>query len=121
MTQHSLTQDPWTVADGPEFGWIPVSPLSHIDRAADAMQAIARVVGNCVRDTDTADKQSLDDWTVAALMGGVESLCEHVSALVDQMMSSVESHAQEPRRPCPWRRVLASAKTGIQTGATRGA
>lgn len=95
MTEHYLAQDPWAVADRPEFGWMPLTPLQHTERAADAIHAIARLIGNSVRDTNTPHRQALDAWTVAALMGGVESPCDHLNSLADQMMASVESHARE--------------------------
>ena len=85
MQSHPLTQNPWSVDTDLELGSVPLAHLHHINRARCAIEAIARMVGNSASEPDATGSQPLDAWTVVALMGGVESLCDHVSSLTDAM------------------------------------
>ncbi|MBD9423086.1 hypothetical protein IB259_27790 [Achromobacter sp. ACM04] len=93
MQSHPLTQNPWSVDTDPEFGSIPLAHLYYIDRARHAIEAIARMVGNSASEPDATGSQPLEAWTVAALMGGVESLCDHVSRLTDAMLEQTRTGA----------------------------
>ncbi|WP_447917188.1 hypothetical protein [Achromobacter aegrifaciens] len=91
MQSHPLTQNPWSVDTDPEFGSIPLAHLRYIDRARHAIEAIARMVGNSASEPDATGGQPLDAWTVAALMGGVEGLCDHLATLTDAMLAQARS------------------------------
>ncbi len=91
MTQHPLTQNPWTIETDPELGLVALSHLHALDRARYAIEAIARLVGNSASEPDATGAQPLDAWTVAALMGGVESLCDHFGSLTDAMLEQARS------------------------------
>ncbi|QRI93009.1 hypothetical protein JQN63_14500 [Delftia lacustris] len=99
MSHHPLTLDPWTVDALPEFGCVPLVALARLERGMDAIQAIARLVGNNARNPE-AQAAALDDWTIGALMGGLESLSDHLHDLADTMMASVELHAREAANTC---------------------
>ncbi|CAB3819701.1 hypothetical protein LMG26854_01399 [Achromobacter aegrifaciens] len=86
MQSHPLTQNPRSVDTDPELGSVPLAYLHHIDRARYAIEAIARMVGNSASEPYATGSQPLDAWTVAALMGGVEGLCDQVSSLTDAML-----------------------------------
>jgi len=95
MTQHSLTQDPWFVDTNPELGLVPLSHLYNIDRARYAIASIARLVGNSASEPDATGAQPLDAWTVAALLGGVEGLCEHMGLMTEAMLETARACAQD--------------------------
>ena len=95
MTQHSLTQDPWFVDSNPELGLIPLSHLYNIDRARYAIASIARLVGNSASEPDATGAQPLDPWTVTALLGGVEGLCEHMGVMTEAMLETARACAQD--------------------------
>jgi len=95
MTQHPLTHNPWSVDTNPEHGLVPLSHLYNIDRARYAIASIARLVGNSASEPDATGGQPLDAWTVSALMGGVEGLCDHVGAMTDAMLESARTCAQD--------------------------
>ena len=86
MQSHPLTQNPWSIPTDPELGLIPLAPLHHIDRARNAIETIARMVGNSASEPDATGSQPLDAWTVATLLGGVESLCDHIGTLTESML-----------------------------------
>ncbi len=86
MLHHPLTQDPWSIDTDRESGPVSLSHLHQIDRTRYAIQTIARMVGNSASEPDATGSPPLDAWSVAALMGGVEGLCEHVATLTDAML-----------------------------------
>lgn len=88
MTRHSASPVPRIVADSPESGGQPLASLRQIERAGAAMHAIARLVGNSVRDPNAPGSVPLDNRSVAALMGGLQSLCDHINVLTDVMLAS---------------------------------
>ena len=57
MTQHSLTQNAWSVDTNPEHGLVPLSHLYNIDRARYAIASIARLVGNSASEPDATGGQ----------------------------------------------------------------
>ena len=87
-TPHSK---PWSIPTDPELGLIPLAPLHHIDRARNAIETIARMVGNSAAEPDATGAQPLDAWTVASLMGGVECLCEHLGVLTETMLEQARA------------------------------
>ncbi|WP_063568582.1 hypothetical protein [Achromobacter ruhlandii] len=95
MQSHPLTQNPWLVDTDPEHGPVPLSHLYNIERARYAIQTIARLVGNSASEPAATGSQPLDAWTVAALMGGVEGLCDHLGALTDAMLESARAYADD--------------------------
>ncbi|WZB61717.1 hypothetical protein WJ970_32890 [Achromobacter xylosoxidans] len=44
------------------------------------------MVGNSASEPDATGSQPLDAWTVATLLGGVESLCDHIGTLTESML-----------------------------------
>lgn len=95
MQSHPLTDNPWSVDTNPELGLVPLCNLYNIDRARYAIASIARLVGNSASEPDATGAQPLDAWTVAALMGGVEGLCDHMGAMTDAMLESARACAQD--------------------------
>lgn len=101
MQSNPLTENPWSVDTNPELGLVPLSHLYNIDRARYAIASIARLVGNSASEPDATGSQPLDAWTVAALMGGVEGLCDHMGAMTDAMLESARACAQDAGRADP--------------------
>ncbi|WP_217618926.1 hypothetical protein [Achromobacter sp. GbtcB20] len=95
MQSHPLTESPWSVDTNPELGVVPLSHLYNIDRACCAIASIARLVGNSASEPDATGAQPLDAWTVAALLGGVEGLCEHVGVMTEAMLETARACAQD--------------------------
>lgn len=95
MQSNSLTENPWSVDTNPEYGQVPLSNLYNIDRARYAIASIARLVGNSASEPDATGAQPLDAWTVSALMGGVEGLCDHMGAMTDVMLESARACAED--------------------------
>lgn len=111
MTQHPLTRDPWSISDPetPRYGLVSLDALQSIQRTGDAIQAIARLVGNNAREPAATGAAPLDTWAVTALLGGVESLCEHMDSSVHEMLEDALRRArwtaarQTGRSPHAWR------------------
>lgn len=101
MQSNPLTDNPWSVDTNPEYGLVPLSNLYNIDRARYAIASIVRLVGNSASEPDATGAQPLDAWTVAALMGGVEGLCDHMGAMTEAMLESARACAQGAGRADP--------------------
>ncbi|WP_367351205.1 hypothetical protein [Achromobacter animicus] len=101
MQSHPLTESPWSVDTNPELGVVPLSHLYNIDRARCAIASIARLVGNSASEPDATGAQPLDAWTVAALLGGVEGLCEHMGVMTEVMLETARACAQDVDRADP--------------------
>lgn len=82
MNDHPYTLDRWATPDDPENGSVRFADLRKIERACQGIWAIARIVGNSVDEPDSNDEQPLDPWVASNLLGGVESLCDHISDLL---------------------------------------
>lgn len=95
MQSHPLTENPWSVDTNPEHGLVPLCLVYNIDRARYAIASIARLVGNSASEPDATGALPLDACTVAALMGGVEGLCDHMGTIADAMLESVRAYAQD--------------------------
>ncbi|MGE8704921.1 MAG: hypothetical protein ACN6O5_19765 [Achromobacter sp.] len=95
MQSNPLTDNPWSVDTNLELGLVPLSQLYNIERARYAIESIARLVGNSASEPDATGAQPLDAWTVAALMGGVEGLCEHMGVLTESMLETARACAQD--------------------------
>lgn len=54
-----------------------------MERACQGIWAISRIVGNGANDSERADNKQLDPWVVSNLLGGTESLCDHITDLVE--------------------------------------
>jgi len=61
-----------------------------MERACQGIWAIARIVGNSANEPETTDTQPLDGWVVSNLMGGVESLCDHMADLVTSALDGLD-------------------------------
>ncbi|MNY77107.1 hypothetical protein D3C86_2169080 [compost metagenome] len=57
-----------------------------MERACLGIWAIARIVGNNVNEPGATGAQPLDAWVVSNLIGGVESLCDHLADLVESAL-----------------------------------
>lgn len=95
MQSHPLTQNPWAIDTDPELGVVPLAHLQHIDRTRHAIDAIARLVGNSACEPDATGAQPLGAWTITALMGGVQSLCDHIGTLTDSMLEQARSEGAD--------------------------
>ena len=95
MQSHPLTQNPWVIDTDPELGVVPLANFQHIDRTRHAIDAIARLVGNSACEPDATGAQPLGAWTIAALMGGVQSLCDHLGTLADSMLEQARSEGAD--------------------------
>lgn len=101
MLHYPLTQNPWSVDTDREFGPDPPSHLYQIDRARYAIQTIARMVGNSASEPDATGSPPLDPWAITALMGGVESLCEHLGTLTEAMLDQALRPDDDREAPSP--------------------
>lgn len=87
MTQHPLTENPWTLATDPEYGCVRLEQLRQFERTRHAIHTMARLVGNSLREPEASNAVPLDAWTLCTLLGGVESLCEHLGNLADALIA----------------------------------
>lgn len=90
MDDHPLTYDRWALPDDPEFGVVRFADLRKMERACLGIRAIARIVGNDVNEPDATGTQPLDSWVVSNLIGGVESLCDHLADLVGSALGEAQ-------------------------------
>lgn len=81
MENNPFTYDRWATPDDPEFGVVRFDDLRKMERACQGIWAIARIVGNSVNEPGASGARPLDAWVVSNLMGGVESLCDHLAGL----------------------------------------
>ena len=95
MQSHPLIENLWSVDNNLEYRLVPLSHLYDIDRARCAIASIARLVGNSASETDATGAQPLDAWTVTALLGGVEGLCEHMGVMTEAMLELARACAQD--------------------------
>lgn len=84
MTRNPLEQDRWSVEGEPEHGTVPLSHIHRLDRARSAIEMIVRIVANGV-DEDEAGVVPLSGYTIQCLLGGVESLCDNMHNLTEEM------------------------------------
>ncbi len=82
MDDHPLTHDRWATPDDAEFVTIRLAELRKIERACAASWTIARIVGNGANEPEASGGQPLDAWIMSNLIGGIESLCDHIADLV---------------------------------------
>ena len=93
MDDHPLTHDRWATPNDPEFVRVRFADLRKMERACSAIWAIARIVGNSVNEPEACGSQPPDMWVESNLIGGIESLCDH---LVDLVASTIdESNLEE--------------------------
>lgn len=83
MNDNPYTLDRWATPNDPEIGSIRFADLRKIERACQGIWAIARIVGNSANEPDSTGAQPLDPWVTSNLLGGIESLCDHVADLVE--------------------------------------
>nr|WP_314364193.1 hypothetical protein [uncultured Achromobacter sp.] len=83
MEDNPFTYDRWATPDDPEFGVVRFDDLRKMERACQGISAIARIVGNSANEPAATGARPLDAWVASNLMGGVESLCEHLAAILD--------------------------------------
>lgn len=86
MNDHPYTLDRWATPDDPEHGAVRFSDLRKMERACQGIWAIARIVGNNANESDTGGAQPLDPWVASNLLGGIESLCDHIADLVESAL-----------------------------------
>lgn len=86
MDNHPLTHDRWATPDDPEFGSVRFADLRKMERACLGIWAIARIVGNSANEPESTGAQPLDPWVASNLLGGIESLCDHVADLVEMAL-----------------------------------
>lgn len=98
---HPLTQNPWQIDTDRESGPVSLSHLHQLDRTRYAIQTIARMVGNSASEPDATGSPPLDPWAITALMGGVESLCEHLGTLTEAMLDQALQPDDDRGSPQP--------------------
>ncbi|MCZ8387805.1 hypothetical protein [Achromobacter xylosoxidans] len=98
---HPLTQNPWQIDTDRESGPVSLSHLHQLDRTRYAIQTIARMVGNSTSEPDATGSPPLDPWAITVLMGGVESLCEHLGTLAEAMLDQALQPDAERAPPNP--------------------
>ncbi len=89
---HPLTANRWSIADEPEYGRLRLSRLHQLERARLGIETIARLVGNSALEPGASGAAPFDAQTVARLMGGVESLCEHLGVLGETIQEESLRH-----------------------------
>ena len=82
MDDHPLTHDRWATPDDAEFTTVRLAEFRKMERAYSAIWAIARIAGNSLNASETSDTQPPDSWVMSNLIGGIESLCDHLADLV---------------------------------------
>ncbi|RPJ92393.1 hypothetical protein DY367_07765 [Achromobacter xylosoxidans] len=82
MNDHPLTHDRWATPDDPEFCTVRFADFRKMERACAAIWAIARIVGNGANEPEASGGRPLDAWIMSNLIGGIESLCDHMADLV---------------------------------------
>lgn len=92
---------PWQIDTDRESGPVSLSHLHQLDRTRYAIQTIARMIGNSASEPDATGSPPLDPWAVTALMGGVESLCEHLGTLTEAMLDQALQSGDEREAPNP--------------------
>ena len=121
---HPLTQNPWQIDTDRESGPVSLSHLHQLDRTRYAIQTIARMVGNSASEPDATGSPPLDPWAITALMGGVESLCEHLGTLTEAMLDQalqakdemcIRDRAGAERYPSPRSGIPIARASTIQT------
>lgn len=98
---HPLTQNPWQIDTDRESGPVSLSHLHQLDRTRYAIQTIARMVGNSASEPDATGSPPLDPWAITALMGGVESLCEHLGTVTEAMLDQALQAKDDREAPNP--------------------
>jgi hypothetical protein len=81
-----LTNARWAVDGQSEHGTVPLSHIYQIERTRNAIGVIARMVGNSAGEPAASNASPLDAWTISSLLGGIESLCDHIGVLTDEML-----------------------------------
>jgi len=99
MNDHPFTYDRWATPDDPEFAVVRVDDLRKMERACQGIWAIARIVGNGVNESDATDSQPPDAWVRSNLMGGVESLCDHLAGLAHIAIDCAPPYLEPPTEP----------------------
>jgi hypothetical protein len=84
-TTHPLLNDPWALAEEPEHSTVRTHHLNDIHRAVSAIDVIARMVGNSVLEPGASSTTPLPDYTMNALLGGVECLCTLLRCTLEDM------------------------------------
>lgn len=92
MKDNPFTYDRWATPDDPEFGVVRFDDLRKMERACQGIWAIARIVGNSVNEPGASGARPLDEWVTSNLMGGVESLCDHLAGLVETAIDEPSRH-----------------------------
>lgn len=82
MNDHPYTLDRWATPDDPENGSIRFADLRKIERACQGIWALARIVGNIVNEPNSTGAEPPDPWVTSNLLGGIESLSDHVADLL---------------------------------------
>lgn len=101
MDDHPLTHDRWALPDDPEYGVVRFADLRKMERACQGIWAIARIVGNNANEPDATGAQPLDAWVVSNLIGGVESLCDHLADLVGSALDETQLNFVSTATPKP--------------------
>jgi len=92
MNDHPFTLDRWATPDDPEHGSIRFANLRKIERACQGIWAIARIVGNSTNEPDSTGAPSFDFLISSHLLGGIESLSDHIADLLEMALDGCSSN-----------------------------
>lgn len=101
MNDNPYTLDRWATPDDPEHGVVRFSDLRKMERACQGIWAISRIVGNSVNNSEDARTPPLDPWVVSNLLGGIESLCDHIADLVESVSDKPLEDSRFAANPRP--------------------
>lgn len=101
MNDHPYTYDRWATPNDAEQGVVRLTDLRKMERACQGIWAIARIVGNNANEPAATGAPPLDGWIASNLIGGIESLCDHLADLVGSALDGTQMNfgrvtAQKP-------------------------
>lgn len=88
MSDQSFTYDRWAAPDDPEFIIVRVTDLRRIERANLAIWAITKTLGNELSESEPQTERPLNAWILVHLIGGMESICDHVAGVIETSIDS---------------------------------
>lgn len=100
MDDHPFTHDRWATPDDVEFVTVRLTELRKMERTCAAIWTIARIFGNGANQPEAGGGQPLDAWIMSNLIGGIESLCDHMADLVGSNLDESNFGESVPGDDC---------------------
>ncbi|MDN7582961.1 hypothetical protein [Burkholderia orbicola] len=82
------------VADRAQCGFVSLSDLGDVARAADALRAVARLVHNSLCESEMSDTEPLGLSAHLGLLNAAEVIAKYLVELESRMRETVDSYAQ---------------------------